>query len=186
MRTSAVNDRSWQDPLDHLEKTGTLPVELFLTFRVNQLSTAFERQWTRFMKEAAGVNLSEWRILAWLDEDPSTFARLVEATGVNKALLHRSAQALAALGLVKIGDTPGDARSTTLSLTQKGHKLLDKVRPLALARQKHFLDVLTPRERQMIYAVLEKLRGAATQWDSSQEPICLNSVPAFRAPSNSR
>jgi len=66
------------------------------------------------------VSLSEWRILAMLQEGPSTFARLVDATGVNKAPPHRSARELEQLHLVKISDTPDDARSTTLNLTSSG------------------------------------------------------------------
>lgn len=169
MHTPALQSVPWQDPLEQLEKTGSLPVETFLTFRVNQLSTAFERQWSRFMREEAGVSLSEWRILAMLEDGPSTFARLVDVTGVNRALLHRSAHALAKLDLVNITDTPGDARSTTLSLTPASRKLLKKVQPLALARQKHFLSILTRQERQVLYGVINKLRLAANDWDSAFE-----------------
>jgi DNA-binding MarR family transcriptional regulator len=159
----------WKDPLEALEKAGRLPVEMFLTFRVNQLSNAFERQWSRYMRKKAGVSLSEWRILAMLQHGPSTFARLVEATDVNKALLHRSAHSLAKLELISITDTPGDARSTTLALTAQGAGLLDDVGPRALARQKHFLSVLTTHERETLYTALNKLRTAAQTWDEEGE-----------------
>lgn len=117
------------------------------------------------MREEVGVSLSGWRILAMLRNGPSTFARLVDSTEINKALLHRSAKELEQSHLVKIADTPGDARSITLSLTPKGQKLLDKVLPLALERQKHFLSVLTPSERETLYRAIGKLRNAALNWD---------------------
>lgn len=159
----------WNDPLTQLEETGSLPVEMFLTFRVNQLSSAFERQWSRSMRDKAGVSLSEWRILAILQAGPQTFARMVELTEVNKALAHRSAKALSELQLIEITDTPGDGRSTTLSLTGKGRQLFRKIQPFALARQKTFLDALTSQERRIFYVVLQKLRTAAHDWDAAHE-----------------
>ncbi|NMK46294.1 MarR family winged helix-turn-helix transcriptional regulator [Achromobacter sp. Bel] len=167
MRPSVIETSQWQDPLDLLEQSGSLPVDLFLTFRVNQLSSAFERQWSRYMRDKAGVSLSEWRIMAMLQSGAQTFARIVELTEVNKALVHRSAKSLSESGLVEITDTPGDARSTTMALTRKGQTLIGKIRPLALARQNHFLSVLTAQERRLFYVAMEKLRTAAHEWDLS-------------------
>lgn len=166
MRNTSANDTHWEDPLDVLSETGSLPVDQFVTFRVNQLSSAFERQWTRSMRDEAGVSLSEWRIMAMLQSGPHTFARLVDLTEINKALVHRSTRSLSTLGLVDITDTPSDARSTTLSLTSKGRRLLNKIRPLAIARQKHFLSALSAQERQTLYRALDKLRTAAHRWDA--------------------
>jgi len=167
MRHSVLEATQWQDPLEQLEHSGSLPVDLFLTFRVNQLSSAFERQWTRYMRDRAGVSLSEWRIMAVLQSGSQTFARVVELTEVNKALVHRSAKSLSELGLIAITDTPGDARSTTMALTRRGQALIAKIRPLALARQRHFLGVLTAKERRLLYVAMDKLRAAANEWDLS-------------------
>lgn len=161
----AARPDPWQDPLDQLERTGSFPIEMFLTFQVNQLSSAFERQWARFMREKAGVSLSEWRILAMLQHGPRTFAHVVELTAMNKALAHRSARTLADLDLIGISDTPGDARSTTLALSAKGRKLLAKVLPLSMKRQKLFLSALSAAERQAFYSALGKLRSVALEWE---------------------
>ncbi|GAA4338517.1 MarR family transcriptional regulator [Variovorax defluvii] len=169
MRSALSEARPWRDPLELLEEAGSLPVEMFLTFQVNQLSSAFERQWSRSMRDKAGVSLSEWRIMAILHAGPQTFARLVELTEVNKALVHRSAKALAELQLIEITDTPGDARSTTLGLTGKGQRLFGKIRPMALARQRFFLSALTAQERKMFYGSLQKLRAAAHEWEADPE-----------------
>jgi DNA-binding MarR family transcriptional regulator len=169
MCAAIVDNTSWSDPLDVLVDTGSLPVDQFLTFRINQLSSAFERQWSRSMRDEAGVSLSEWRLLAMLQSGSQTFARLVELTEVNKALLHRSAKALSEAELIDISDTPSDARSTTLSLTDKGRRLLKKIRPLAIARQKHFLSALSSDERRTLYVALEKLRTASNQWNATSQ-----------------
>jgi DNA-binding MarR family transcriptional regulator len=157
----------WPDPLHVLDETGALDVDQFVTFRVNQLSAALERQWARSIRDKAGVSLSEWRIMAVLQSGAQTFARLVELTEVNKALVHRSAKSLASLELIQITDTPGDARSTTLTLTAKGRRLLSKIRPHALERQRHFLSALSAEERRTFYTALDKLRAAAVRWNES-------------------
>lgn len=163
------SSKTWSDPLEQLTAEGALPVDRFVTFKVNQLSTAFERQWTRFMHEKAGVNLSQWRILAILRGGPATFARVVEMTGMNKALMTRSTRELQALRLLAITDTPGDARSITLSLAAKGERVLSQVLPLALERQRRLLSSLTPAERRVFYAAIDKLHLAALDWDSGSE-----------------
>lgn len=165
MPRTAHDPDAWQDPLQALETTGDLPVESFLTFQVNQLSSAFEREWSRFLRRQAGVSLGEWRLMAMLHHGPSTFARLVEATAMNKALAHRCARALADAELVEISATPGDGRSTTLALTHAGTALFERFRPRALERQRQLLCALTAQERRTLYRVLERLRAAALRWD---------------------
>jgi len=166
MPRSTATDHDWTDPLVTLESGDTLPFERFVTFQINQLSTAFERQWTRFMREKAGVSLSEWRLLATLDgRGPMPFARIVDALGIDKALCSRSAQSLLSQGLLHSEPTPGDARSLTLSLTRKGARLVTQVRPHALRRQRLLLVALTAQERQALYSAIHKLRVAALAWE---------------------
>lgn len=157
----------WSDPLQALQADGRLEVERFVTFQINQLSTAFERQWTRVMRERAGVSLSQWRILAMLEAGPMVFSQLVDATGIDKALMSRSMRALEALNLIQVGPTPEDARSLTLSLTPKGQRVLARMMPLASQRQQHLLSALTAEERRYFYTAVEKLKAAAEDWDRS-------------------
>ncbi|MBL8330912.1 MAG: winged helix-turn-helix transcriptional regulator [Rubrivivax sp.] len=157
----------WSDPLQALQDEGRLPVERFVSFQINQLSTAFERQWTRVMRDRAGVSLSQWRILAMLDAGPLVFSRLAESIGIDKALMSRSTRDLQALDLIKVGPTPDDARSLTLGLTAKGRRLLARMMPLAIQRQQHLLGALTPEERRSFYSAVDKLKTAAEQWDES-------------------
>ncbi len=168
-RERTAGPTAWQDPLEQLEVDPNLPFERYLTFQMNLLSNTFERQWSRYLRQNAGVSLSEWRIIAMLHAGPATFARLVAATNVNRGLLHRSAHSLAKAKLLTISATPGDARSTTLTLTKAGQALFERVRPLTLERQQHFLSVLEPEERRALYSAFAKLREAAERWDSLLE-----------------
>lgn len=163
----AGDPSAWTDPLQALEAEGTIAIERFVTFQVNQLSTSLERQWARTMRDDAGIGLSQWRILAMLEGGSATFARLVETIGIDKALMSRSTRDLEAAGLVSVSPTPGDARSLTLAVTAKGRRLLKRMMPLALRRQHHLLSALTHEERRVFYAAVEKIRVAAECWEQS-------------------
>jgi DNA-binding MarR family transcriptional regulator len=165
MARSRPNADPWPDPLHALQADGRLAVERFITFQVNQLSTAFERQWTRVMRDRAGVSLSQWRILAMLEAGPMVFSRLVDGIGIDKALMSRSTRGLEDLGLVQVGPTPDDARSLTLSLAPKGRQLLARMMPLATQRQQHLLSSLTEEERRSFYGAVTKLKAAADDWE---------------------
>lgn len=167
MALPSIGFEERSDPLQTLEAKGHLPVERFVTFQVNQLSTAFERQWTRVMRDRAGVSLSQWRILAMLEVGPMTFSRMVDGIGIDKALMSRSSRGLQDMDLVRVEPTPDDARSLTLSLTPKGRRLLARMMPLATQRQRHLLSALTPDERRCFFVVVQKLKAAADDWDES-------------------
>ena len=156
----------WTDPLVLLDSNAPIPFDLFVTRKVNQLSTEFERQWMRFMRDKANVSLSEWRILTVLDARGAlSSARIVEATGINKALCSRSIRHLEGAHLIETRATVGDARSNTSKLTPDGLRLVEEVRPHAMQRQRLLLEALTASERRTFYAVTDKLRVAAARWE---------------------
>lgn len=157
------------DPLDELDSGRGLTLDLFVTFRINQLSMAFERQWTRFMREQVGLSLGEWRVVAILHGlSPATFAQVVQRLGMNKSLCSRCVASLQEQGLVQAGPTPGDARSVTLTLTAAGRRLVHRLRPLVIGRQRMLLQALTEAERRMLYGALDKLDAAAASWGEGQ------------------
>ena len=158
------------DPLHRLEAQEGLPFDQFVTFRVNQLSMAFERQWTRYMREHVGLSLAEWRIVATLAGRGSlTFAQVVRATGMNKSLASRCVTALEEQGLVDAAPTPTDSRSLTLSLTRRADKLVKQLRPTVLRRQRLLLEALNAQERRVLYTALDKLQAAAATWGAGED-----------------
>jgi DNA-binding MarR family transcriptional regulator len=161
---------SFTDPLEQLNRENTLAFDMFVTFKVNRLSTAFERQWTRFMREEVGLSLAEWRVVATLSGvEHKTFAQVVQAIGMNKSLCSRCLATLQQQNLVASEVTPGDSRSLTLSLTARGRQLVTKLKPAVLRRQRMLLESLTRQERQILYAALDKLHGAAANWEDLED-----------------
>lgn len=157
-----------EDPLDRLETEGTLPFEMFVTFKVNQLSMAFERQWTRYMRDRVGLSLAEWRVAATLaSRGRATFAQAVNATGMNKSLCSRCVATLQEQGLISVQSTPGDSRSLTLALSDSGRNLVSQLRPAVIERQRMLLGSLTRTERIALYSAIDKLHVAAAGWENA-------------------
>lgn len=155
------------DPLAPLQQHNALPLQSFVTFRINQLSMAFERQWTRYMRDRAGMSLAEWRIVATLASsgEEATFAHVVQATGMNKSLCSRCVTSLRDQGFLSVEPTPGDSRSLTLQLTRKATRLLGELGPVVLQRQRMFLEALTRDERVALFSALDKLQAVAAKWN---------------------
>jgi DNA-binding MarR family transcriptional regulator len=65
---------------------------------------------------------------------------------------------LCARGLTETSADPEDGRRLRVSLTRAGQQLAEKVAANALAITKETLAPLDPREREMLVAMLEKLR----------------------------
>lgn len=157
------------DPLDRIDQPGGLPFTQFVTFKVNQLSMAFERQWTRYMREQVGLSLGEWRVVATLaGAERLTFAAVVAATGMNKSLCSRCIASLLEAGWVESRPTPGDARSLTLQLTRKGRRQVEDLRPVVIKRQRMLLRALSRAERVALYSAIDKLQAAAVRWEDDQ------------------
>lgn len=160
------------DPMDQLEDGKALPIDQFVTFKINQLSMAFERQWTRYMREQVGLSLAEWRIVATLSgPERLTFAQVVAATAMNKSLCSRCVTTLQEQRLIEVVSTPGDSRSLTLSLTASGRRLVARLRPVVLSRQRMLLGALSRQERVSLYSALDKLHAAAAHWDAGDRGL---------------
>jgi DNA-binding MarR family transcriptional regulator len=58
--------------------------------------------------------------------------------------------------IARVGDAK-DGRITRLSLTRQGTAIYDEIVPLALHLEQLFLAALTPAERTMLAALMDKL-----------------------------
>ena len=74
-------------------------------------------------RSEAGLNLSQWRVLAAIADQPKqTAADVVSVTPMDKGIVSRSVDALIKVGLVKKTPDNNDKRRATLSLTPSGLK----------------------------------------------------------------
>lgn len=149
-------------PWSALDESGsTLTVDAFLTTLMSQVGNALRRTITVPYADAAGLTVSEWRLLALIAHAGELpFSALVVQSTSDKALVSRTLRLLQERGLVALqaeGSTP--RKKILCTITAEGQRLHDQVMPQARRRQAAALCVLTPEEREVMYRALHKLRG---------------------------
>jgi DNA-binding MarR family transcriptional regulator len=127
---------------------------------------------------AHGVNGGEFDVLAALRRAGRPYrltptelstALIVTSGGMTKRL-----NALEGGGLIRREPDPNDGRSTAVSLTGEGKRLVEEILPAHVANEQRLLEVLSVKERAELAGLLEtlaislgddadaRMRGAAT------------------------
>ena len=108
-----------------------------------------------------GANLTptQWAALAKLTETgPCSQNQLGRLTAMDVATIKGVIDRLTARGLTETSADPEDGRRLKVSLTRAGRELAEKVAANALAITRETLAPLDAREREMLTALLSKLR----------------------------
>ncbi|MBR0912879.1 MarR family winged helix-turn-helix transcriptional regulator [Bradyrhizobium japonicum] len=108
-----------------------------------------------------GANLTptQWAALSKLAETgPCSQNQLGRLTAMDVATIKGVIDRLTARGLTETSQDPEDGRRLLVSLTRAGQQLAEKVAPNALAITRETLAPLDAREREMLMALLNKLR----------------------------
>jgi MarR family transcriptional regulator, lower aerobic nicotinate degradation pathway regulator len=129
-----------------------------------QIGFVLRQVWQRhaaiFAREI-GINLTptQWAALAKLSESgPCSQNQLGRLTAMDVATIKGVIDRLTARGLTETSADPEDGRRLLVSLTRAGKQLAEKAVPNALAITRETLAPLEPREREMLVALLSKLR----------------------------
>jgi MarR family transcriptional regulator, lower aerobic nicotinate degradation pathway regulator len=108
-----------------------------------------------------GTNITptQWAALSKLAETgPCSQNQLGRLTAMDVATIKGVIDRLTARGLTETSQDPEDGRRLLVSLTRAGQQLAEKVAPSALAITRETLAPLEPRERELLMALLNKLR----------------------------
>jgi MarR family transcriptional regulator, lower aerobic nicotinate degradation pathway regulator len=107
----------------------------------------------------ADLTPTQWAALAKLAETgPCSQNQLGRLTAMDVATIKGVIDRLTARGLTETSPDPEDGRRLRVSLTRAGQQLAEKVATNALAISRETLAPLDPRERELLVALLEKLR----------------------------
>ena len=108
---------------------------------------------------AIGITRSQWTTILVVAKRPGATQREVaEALEMSEASAGRVIDRLCARGLTETSPDPEDGRRLLVSRTRTGQQLADKVAPNALAISRETLAPLDAKEREMLVALLNKLR----------------------------
>ncbi|HTO60729.1 MAG TPA: MarR family transcriptional regulator [Bradyrhizobium sp.] len=124
------------------------------------LRQVWQRHTTIFARDI-GINLTptQWAAVAKLAETgPCSQNQLGRLTAMDVATIKGVIDRLTARGLTETSPDPEDGRRLLVSLTRAGQQLAEKAAPSALAISKETLAPLDTREREMLLALLNRLR----------------------------
>lgn len=141
-----------RDSADHIDLEHYAPA--YINWISNKLSRGASQQYL----EQFGVGIEVWRLLMEVATRGQTSAQeAVKALGMNKASVSRALKGMLEQGLVHLALDESDGRVRQVSLTPKGRALHARIEQLALVREREFLSVLEPHERQQLIQMLRRL-----------------------------
>jgi len=149
---------------DHDSPASDFELERFLPYRLSLLTNTVSQGIAARYRDAFGISVTEWRILAVLGRFPGlTASEVVERTAMDKVAIHRGVKTLAEKGLLLRRTDRDDRRRQNLHLTPAaGQVLVDEIVPRALAFERQLLQALSEKEAAALDAIVDKLQQAAS------------------------
>ncbi len=104
----------------------------FLPYQLTVLSSRVSAGFSKHYRNAYGISVSEWRVVAHLSQADSVSVREIHArVDMDKPKVSRAASRLEAAGYVTKTINPQDRRLVELSLTPKGRDMIAALTPIA-------------------------------------------------------
>ncbi len=93
-------------------------------YKVTVLADLVARRVGAVVHDVCGLNLSQWRVIAAIADDPGCTATVVvQRTPMDKGIVSRAVSTLVARGLVERRASPDDGRLSHLWLTTEGARV---------------------------------------------------------------
>lgn len=100
-----------------------IDLDNFWPYHAVVLADLISRHTQRIAKAEAGLNISQWRVLAAVADKPGrTAADVTNITPMDKTIVSRAVKSLIDAGLIKKTPTQTDKRRLSLETTQTGQK----------------------------------------------------------------
>lgn len=108
----------------------------FLPYQLAELSRRVSAQYSQHYRERYGISVAEWRVVAHLSQETAVSVREIHRrVGMDKPKVSRAASRLEEGGYVKKVVNEHDRRLVELSLTEKGHEMINTLAPIAAEYQ---------------------------------------------------
>jgi len=106
------------------KKDPLIELDNFWPYQVVVLADQISRYTVSVAKKEAGLNTSQWRVLAAVADRPGrTAAEVTAVTPMDKTIVSRAVKSLIDDGLIKKTQTENDKRRMSLTTTARGHKI---------------------------------------------------------------
>lgn len=135
-----------------------LHLDTYWPYQLTVLADRISRRTARVVKEEAGLNLSQWRVLAAIAEVPGrTSVDVVTITPMDKGLVSRATKTLLEMKLVVRKASQEDGRVSHLYLTAKGKALYQNLIPGVEAVLQRADEALSGEDQQVLRQHLHRL-----------------------------
>ena len=129
-------------------------VPAYLTWVSNKLSRGASQHYLSLF----GIGIESWRCLVLLALHGSVRAPMVSRViGMDKGTVSRCFKVLQEGGYIRTELDPNDGRQRIAVLTPEGRALHDRIREVALERERAFLSVLDEQEAEAFLSMLKRL-----------------------------
>lgn len=158
------------------KRSGTLqaPGRLvdFVNYRLYHLSRVAMAASGLQLRDAAGVSRREWRVLAFLGEQPGTrLMELAASAGLDKVLASRAVHGLMERGLVRKAAQAADRRAAAFTLTEDGEAVYAAAFERARAFNLELAGCLDADEAAVFSRCLDKLHRQAMAMLLAAQPL---------------
>ncbi len=129
----------------------------FLPYQLSVLSLKISNGIAEHYQDQFGINISEWRVLVILYQNPDITAKKVaQLSQMDKVRISRTLKSLLNKDYVEQRPHPLDARAKNYELNQRGRYLMRAVIPDALRYEENLLSQLTAEEREQLHHLIGK------------------------------
>lgn len=136
----------------------------FAPYQISRLSDQIGKRMARYAKDRFGLNLSHWRVMAALAEQPGRTANdVVNVTPMDKGIVSRAVKNLIDMELVTRKASLQDGRIGHLSLTAKGAKQYRSIASEARSIDQYLQTALDDKERKAFNVIMTKLVAASDE-----------------------
>ncbi len=137
-------------------------LDAFFPYQVRAFHIAVSGSLASVYGDLLGIAVNEWRTMAVLGAEHSLSAsEIVERASLDKVVVSRAIKGLHKAGFLRRDIDGKDKRRAVLSLTPAGHQAFAKVLPLVQQRENDLLKNLSPREKQILFKLMKKVRQNA-------------------------
>jgi DNA-binding MarR family transcriptional regulator len=140
------------------------PLDRRINYRLNQISHHWSAVVVAMARSKYQLNPTGMRILSVIAcYQPVSPSELVEHTSSDSPKVARAVGYLAEQRLIERVPDPQDGRRAILRLTTKGARVNADIDTLSQAVEARVLSALTESDRQVFYAVLDKIEASIDQ-----------------------
>lgn len=136
----------------------TFQLKDFFPYKLAVLSSRISKNLAEIYGREYKISQAEWRVLAHLTQQEKISVREIhQQIDMDKSKVSRAATRLEAAGFIRKQINANDKRLVSLSLTRKGHTMMDKLAVIAREYEQDVLSKLTDEQRATMDEIFEVL-----------------------------